>query len=448
MKRLLFLLFSVTSAAAAQSINPATQIAWPRVTGSGAPALTCGSIEYGMPYTDLSQNPAVGYVCTIHGWQVTGGGGGTVGPGTPGFLLQFLTSTTAGNSHIDDGHTTASTITATEPVVIATGGGIAGSATIGHGTAPAGVAGSAILTSDSTNGYLETNENNTSLSRVCTAANGQCPTGLSGMTATQVPIAATATTVTSSKALAGSGSGITTGPTSATNGHCVQFTGTSGQIADSGGACGGGGGTPAPPYLQIGSTLYLPQDGMYAVTKPPSSPVWINSVAPGTIINGTNGDILYAQSGTSTFYWEIESGTASVESVFQCLPTASTGSTGACGVYLYDVTNSLLYTEIEVGAGSSAPSVQIDSYSYTGSGNPSSGVNIATLASAFNGWASFAHMKIVKSGSSLLFQISPNGGGNFLTIYTQTGVGTISAGGVGLFTGTPMAMEVASEVVQ
>jgi hypothetical protein len=62
--------------------------------------------------------------------------------------------------------------------------------------------------------------------------------GLSGMTAGQVPIAATATTVTSSKALAGTGTGITTGPTSSTNLDCAQFSGTAGQIADAGAPCG------------------------------------------------------------------------------------------------------------------------------------------------------------------------------------------------------------------
>jgi parallel beta-helix repeat protein len=66
--------------------------------------------------------------------------------------------------------------------------------------------------------------------------------GLSGMTAGQVPIAATATTVTSSKALAGSGTGVTTGPTTSTNLDCVQFTGTAGQIADAGAPCGTGSG--------------------------------------------------------------------------------------------------------------------------------------------------------------------------------------------------------------
>lgn len=57
--------------------------------------------------------------------------------------------------------------------------------------------------------------------------------GLSGMTAGQVPIAATASTVTSSMPLAGSGPGITTGPNSGvTPGDLALFTGTGGQITD------------------------------------------------------------------------------------------------------------------------------------------------------------------------------------------------------------------------
>jgi hypothetical protein len=58
--------------------------------------------------------------------------------------------------------------------------------------------------------------------------------GLSGMTAGQVPIAATASTVTSSEALAGTGAAIVTGPASSTSADAVIYTGTSGQTADAG----------------------------------------------------------------------------------------------------------------------------------------------------------------------------------------------------------------------
>ena len=80
-------------------------------------------------------------------------------------------------------------------------------------------------------------------------------TVISGMTAGQVPIATTVSTVTSSKALAGTGTGIATGPTSTTLNDCVKFSDTAGTLADAGAACGGSGtkcaakGSAASPSL-------------------------------------------------------------------------------------------------------------------------------------------------------------------------------------------------------
>jgi hypothetical protein len=75
---------------------------------------------------------------------------GTVGPGTVGYIPSFATTTTVGNSHIDDGVTTASTITSTEPIAIAVAGTQGGTADLTEGTAPSAAAGHDILYADST----------------------------------------------------------------------------------------------------------------------------------------------------------------------------------------------------------------------------------------------------------------------------------------------------------
>jgi hypothetical protein len=54
------------------------------------------------------------------------------------------------------------------------------------------------------------------------------------MTAGQIPVAATSTTVTSSMALAGTGLGIVTGPTTSVSGDVITYNGTTGGIQDSG----------------------------------------------------------------------------------------------------------------------------------------------------------------------------------------------------------------------
>jgi len=73
--------FLLAISAAAQSIDPRTQLNWPRVSGTGAPTLNsfaadCGT-KYGEPYTD--KDGPHQWVCTTSGWfQIDSTGGGSV----------------------------------------------------------------------------------------------------------------------------------------------------------------------------------------------------------------------------------------------------------------------------------------------------------------------------------------------------------------------------------
>ena len=170
-------------------------------------------------------------------------GSGSVSGQAAGVIPLGTSATVIGNqSHLDDGVTAAGKITSSEPLVapsVATGtpsaGVLSALPTGAHGfacdesvTAGVPALGVDYIRCDGTTHQLVVSQNNGAETPLLSG------TGLSGMTAGQVPIAASASTVTSSKALSGAGAGITTGPTSSTSGDIATFTGTAGQLQDGG----------------------------------------------------------------------------------------------------------------------------------------------------------------------------------------------------------------------
>ncbi len=169
----------------------------------------------------------------------TAGNYSTVCPGSWGVTNGYYglgVSGAAANGHLDDGVTTAGTITSSEPVAVTGNPGL----TFTAGTAASGAAGKVVYAVDSTNGYAEVNENNTGLSRVCTVGNYStvCPgsggSGISGGVVNEVAIFGSPTTITSAFSLTGGGDFIPTGPNSSVNNDMVSYLGTAGGIQDSG----------------------------------------------------------------------------------------------------------------------------------------------------------------------------------------------------------------------
>lgn len=141
--------------------------------------------------------------------------------------------------------------------------------------------------------------------------------GISGATSGQALIAGSATTATSSKALAGSGPGITTGPTTSVLHNCPDFSNTSGQLEDSGSPCSGGSafitsltvtGTSGPATV-VSGVLNIPQ---YTGGGGSSAPVQTQEVHSGAVsgssqssitspsFSTTSGDLIIAVLRTNT----------------------------------------------------------------------------------------------------------------------------------------------------
>jgi hypothetical protein len=122
--------------------------------------------------------------------------------------------------------------------------------------------------------------------------------GLSGMTAGQVAIAASGTTVTSSEALAGAGAGITTGPVSGTTaGHIVSEQGTTGQVQDSGTALASLAPLASPTFTGTVSGITATMVGLGSVTNNAQTQAAIvpnTAPAAAQILVGNAGGTAYA----------------------------------------------------------------------------------------------------------------------------------------------------------
>lgn len=134
--------------------------------------------------------------------------------------------------------------------------------------------------------------------------------GLSGMTASQVPIAATATTVTSSEAIAGSGAGLTSGPTSATATDLPVFTSTTGGLVDSGVAIATLAplaspaltGTPTAPTATVGTNTTQVATTAFVLANAGGGSGTVTYSTPTTTGCITNGSVTWTEA--SSTYWK------------------------------------------------------------------------------------------------------------------------------------------------
>jgi hypothetical protein len=213
--------------------------------------------------------------------------------------------------------------------------------------------------------------------------------------------------------------------------------------ADGGWATPAGTGVPtvATPYLVIGSTYYT--QSRFMATRPSGTPTWINSVTPGTVTAGANGDILTSGSGT---FWASLTATASVEgemSIVNLTNTAAGNTISNGGVWLYDSTNGIIwkwYVEISATTPSTsgASALAIDKYTYMGTGNPA--YSATPVVYNFPNGSAPVHLKIVKASTTLSFYVSMDGGATFAVVGQTESVGTISNGGYGTAGNTAMTV--------
>lgn len=126
-------------------------------------------------------------------------------------------------------------------------------------------------------------------SGIVSGTGAACGSELSGMVAGQVPIAASASTITSSHALTGTGLKIASSTGTLTNNDCVKIN-AAGDLIDAGAPCGSGGG--GGTVTSVGLTV--PASSLFSVT---GSPITGSGVFTLTTA-GTSGGIPYFSSSS------------------------------------------------------------------------------------------------------------------------------------------------------
>ena len=222
----------------------------------------------------------------------------------------------------------------------------------------------------------------------------------------------------------GSGSGTVSAGTA---GQCGIYAASGTTI--SGANCGA-----APPYFTDG-THFFDHDG-YTVTKPSASPVWINSVNPTSLTAGANGNVVVVGNAGNHIF-QTQTCTTSVEAVMRgaTFESMSNNYGGSLGVWVYDSTNSKIY-KLQIGltptsATASYIAAAIDTFTYSGLGNPSFSSQTFYAFGSY-GYSDYVHLRILKSGSNINYQVTLDGGATYFTIATQA-VGTLSQCGYSIY---------------
>jgi hypothetical protein len=206
------------------------------------------------------------------------------------------------------------------------------------------------------------------------------------------------------------------------SGGCVNNAGATRTDCTTGGTTV----TSLPPYIQLGSTLYISDDHMYAPTLPSFSgwATLTNSTGTRTTAIQTNGNYTYKNTGSFDFFGQTAT-LASMEVVEQIVDNGGSGQSPELGPYLYDSTNSKVDTCSAISFSSTGVEVRGLSFTYNGSGAPSSGT---VIAANFIGGGIF-HLKLSVSAGTATCSASLDGGISYFNIWAVS-VGTIANMGV------------------